>query len=162
MDEGGCKGMKLTKEQLDIRALKLGILMNFPSFTGEEKAKEAVKIVEGLENTIEAQQQEIQQLRAQVVNSISLPTIKSGKTLYWVWDGKIVRVRYGGIGWGCMVKGKFHIVCEKSLLYDVTLESGYTVPKGDKRYFYADELDKVGTFTTRKQALSFLEVGDSK
>ncbi|MDD5064983.1 MAG: hypothetical protein PHQ35_09550 [Phycisphaerae bacterium] len=58
--------MKLTEEQLNIRALKLGIMMNFPHFTGEEKAKEAVKIVEKLEITIESLQRELVQLRTEL------------------------------------------------------------------------------------------------
>jgi hypothetical protein len=58
--------MRMAEEQLDIRALKLGILMNFPYFVGQEKAKEAVNIVEKLESTIEAQQKYIIALEKQV------------------------------------------------------------------------------------------------
>lgn len=82
---------------------------------------------------------------------VALPTIKRGKTLYWVWADKIVRFMYKRIYVGSMIDGKFRIMCEMKLLEDVVINK-HLICKGDKRYFYADDLDIRDIFTTREGA----------
>lgn len=82
---------------------------------------------------------------------VMLPELKRDKILYWVWTDKIVRFKYKGVYVGSMTDAKFRVMCKMELLEDVTINKRL-IQKGDKRYFYADELDAKGIYTTRKDA----------
>jgi hypothetical protein len=91
---------------------------------------------------------------------VILPTVKRGKTLYWIWCGKIVRFTYKGIYVGRVIDRRFRIMCEMSLLEDVVINNR-SISKGDKRMFYADELDRKNIFTTLKAAKEAFAAIDS-
>lgn len=84
-----------------------------------------------------------------------IPDIKLHKTLYWIWGGEIMPVKYSGINGGCIDdKGKFHITCkmrtkkERKFIYK---KKNILVKKGDARCFYADDIGK-DVFLSRKEA----------
>lgn len=88
-----------------------------------------------------------------------VPQIPKNKTLYWMWGNEIMPVIYRGIT-GCVVdnNGKPHIVCEMVTTKDRIFVETYRrkpvehiIKKGEKRYFYADDIGKT-IFFTRKEA----------
>ncbi len=79
-----------------------------------------------------------------------VPKISKNKTLYWIWGDEIMPVTYKRIT-SCVVAddGKPHIMCEMVTKKDRTFVKTYkgklvehTFKKGDKRYFYADDIGK--------------------
>ena len=88
-----------------------------------------------------------------------LPDIKLYKTLYWIWGGEIMPVKYMGVRGGCVdSNGNYHVNCRMKTLKDRTfLHSVHRKPRefsykaGDERYFYADDLGKT-IFLTREEA----------
>lgn len=100
-----------------------------------------------------------------------VPEIPKNKTLYWIWGDKIMPVTYKRIT-SCVVDddGKPHIMCEMVTKKDRTFVETYrrkpiehTFKKGDKRYFYADEIGKT-VFLKQDQAEEALKgmKGDGK
>ncbi len=93
-----------------------------------------------------------------------VPEIPKNKTLYWIWGDEIMPVTYKRIT-SCVVAddGKPHIMCEMATKKDRTFIQTYrrkpiehTFKKGDKRYFYADEIGKT-VFLTQAEAEHELE-----
>lgn len=84
-----------------------------------------------------------------------IPNIKLYKTLYWIWGGEIMPVKYFGINGGCIDgKGKFRITCEMRTKKERTFihkKKDIVIKKGDARYFYADDIEK-DVFLSRKEA----------
>ncbi len=88
-----------------------------------------------------------------------VPDIPKNKTLYWIWENEIIPVTYKRIT-SCVVAddGRPHIMCEMVTKKDRTYVQTYrrklvehTFKKGDKVYFYADNLGKT-VFLTRAEA----------
>lgn len=90
---------------------------------------------------------------------VRLPSIKRYKTLYWIWGGEIMPVKYMGIRGGCIdSNGIYHATCNIKTLKDRTFVHSvhrklreFTYKAGDKRMFYADDLGKT-VFLTREEA----------
>ncbi len=88
-----------------------------------------------------------------------VPKIQKNKTLYWIWGDEIMPVTYKRIT-SCVVSddGKPHIMCEMVTKKDRTFVQTrrrklveYTFKKGEKRYFYADNIGKT-VFITKSEA----------
>ncbi len=84
-----------------------------------------------------------------------VPEIPKNKTLYWIWENEIMPVTYKRIT-SCVVAddGRPHIMCEMVTKKDRTFSETrrrkqveYTFKKGEKRYFYADNIGKTVFFT---------------
>lgn len=93
-----------------------------------------------------------------------VPEIPKNKTLYWIWGDEIMPVTYKRIT-SCVVAndGKPHIKCEMVTKKDRTFirtyrrkPIEYVLKKGDKRYFYADDIGKI-IFLTQLEAEEALE-----
>ncbi len=93
-----------------------------------------------------------------------VPDIPKNKTLYWIWENEIIPVTYKRIT-SCVVAddGRPHIMCEMVTKKDRTYVQTYrrklvehTFKKGDKVYFYADNLGKT-VFLTRAEATEALK-----
>lgn len=81
---------------------------------------------------------------------IVIPSIPYNKTLYWLWDGKIVRFKYRGINGGCVTSQGFMVTCKMVLVEDVTI-NGYLIKAGNERWFYHVNIGET-IFFIRKEA----------
>lgn len=128
---------------------------------GIKEAKSNVTIKEIIDKLAEYESLE-EQGRMLIV-----PQIPRNKTLYWIWGDEIMPIIYKRIR-GCMVDndGKPHIACEMVTKRDRTFVEAYrkktvehTFKKGEKRYFYADNIGKT-IFFTQKEAKEALREMD--
>lgn len=118
--------------------------------------------------TVEKDYEDIKQLEADLSTYrtaeeqgllVRLPSIKLYKTLYWIWGGDVMPVKYMGVRGGCVDSdGKYHVNCRMKTLKDRTFVRSvhrklreYTYKSGDERWFYADDIGKT-VFLTREEA----------
>jgi len=133
----------------------------------EDTGLEASEITTTMENLLKVQYSLAEQLDAYTKAEgkgllITLPNIKLYKTLYWIWGGEIMPVKYMGIHHGCVDKfKKYHIVCQIKTKKDKTFSHGkksFTYKTGDERYFYAEQISKT-VFLTQAEAEQALQKG---